>query len=152
MTSLNIAHNKLQSKRVQGGAFRESRALQCIDLQDNDLHRVPSLPKTITELNLSGKFITVWSAPRSIHPSLTCQQNRLVSFSWERRLLGVCVCFWRFWDWTIPGSNGNWIKTEFIRQIPFLLVSILTKFRFPQVQTVPEFTSQTVDTKFFFSN
>jgi len=53
-----MAHNKLQSKKVQGGAFRQSRALECIDLQENDLHRVPSLPKTITDLNLAGKFMT----------------------------------------------------------------------------------------------
>lgn len=57
MTSLNIADNKLQSKKVQGGAFRESKVLESIDLHNNELHRVPSLPKTVTDLNLSGNNI-----------------------------------------------------------------------------------------------
>ena len=55
MTSLNIAHNKLKSRKVQGGAFRQSRSLENIDIQDNELHRVPSLPKNVVSLNLRGE-------------------------------------------------------------------------------------------------
>ena len=55
MTSLNLAGNQLKSREVQGGAFRQSRQLEEIDLHENDLHRIPSLPKTLMKLNLAGK-------------------------------------------------------------------------------------------------
>ena len=52
---LNLASNMINSRSIQSGSLRRARSLKKVEMMQNNLDKIPQLPKSIEILDLSGK-------------------------------------------------------------------------------------------------